>query len=207
MRVLIVSDTHGRHQNLDRALEAAGPIDLFVHLGDVEGGEYYINAVVPCEKHIVRGNNDFFSDLPREEVFYIGEKKVFITHGNNYYVSLGPEQIREEGGGTRSRYCNVWTYAPTVSGSADRYYCVESGKPFLSKAGGEKRQLYDHGIIRGRAPSFSDLLFGLEWSEKESKYLKSRRKKQWIFSKKPVKWALRRKIQKMQKKIKKLLTF
>ena len=98
MRVLIVSDTHGRHQNMDRALEAAGPIDLFVHLGDVEGGEYYINAVVPCEKHIVRGNNDFFSDLPREEVFYIGEKKVFITHGNNYYVSLGPEQIREEGG-------------------------------------------------------------------------------------------------------------
>ena len=53
---------------------------------------------MPCEKHIVRGNNDFFSDLPREEEFYIGEKKVFITHGNNYYVSLGPEQIREEGG-------------------------------------------------------------------------------------------------------------
>ena len=52
MRVLIVSDTHGRHQNLDRALEAAGPIDLFVHLGDVEGGEYYINAVVPCEKPV-----------------------------------------------------------------------------------------------------------------------------------------------------------
>lgn len=97
MRVLIVSDTHGRNQNLDRALEAAGTIDLFVHLGDVEGGEFYIDAVVPCEKHIVRGNNDFFSDLPREEEFYIGEKKIFITHGNNYYVSLGPEQIREEG--------------------------------------------------------------------------------------------------------------
>ncbi len=97
MRVLIVSDTHGRHRNLDRALEAAGSIDLFVHLGDVEGGECYIDAVVPCEKHIVRGNNDFFSDLPREEEFYIEDKKVFITHGNNYYVSLGPEQIREEG--------------------------------------------------------------------------------------------------------------
>lgn len=55
MRVLIVSDTHGRNQNLDRALEAAGTIDLFVHLGDVEGGEFYINAVVPCEKHIVGG--------------------------------------------------------------------------------------------------------------------------------------------------------
>ena len=67
MRVLVVSDTHGRHTNLDRALNEAGHIDVFIHLGDVEGGEDYINAVIGCEKHIVRGNNDFFSDLPREE--------------------------------------------------------------------------------------------------------------------------------------------
>ena len=33
MRVLIVSDTHGRHGNLDRALEEAGEIDVFIHLG------------------------------------------------------------------------------------------------------------------------------------------------------------------------------
>ena len=97
MRVLIISDTHGRHTGLDRALEEAGDIDLFIHLGDVEGGEEYINAVVDCEKHMVRGNNDFFSDLPREEEFYIGKYKVFITHGHAYYVSLNPEYITEEG--------------------------------------------------------------------------------------------------------------
>lgn len=97
MRILIVSDTHGKHRNLDRALEAAGKIDMFIHLGDVEGGEDYIDAVVDCEKHIVAGNNDFFSDLPREEEFYIGSKKAFITHGHNYYVSMTKEQIREEG--------------------------------------------------------------------------------------------------------------
>ena len=97
MRVLIISDTHGRHAGLDRALEEAGKIDMFIHLGDVEGGEDYINAVVDCEKHMVKGNNDFFSDLPREEEFYIGKYKAFITHGHPYYVSLDPEYIREEG--------------------------------------------------------------------------------------------------------------
>ncbi|RRK30111.1 metallophosphoesterase [Schaedlerella arabinosiphila] len=97
MRILIVSDTHGYHKNLDRALESAGEVDMFIHLGDVEGGEEYINAVVGCEKHVVRGNNDFFSDLPKEEEFYIGEKKVFITHGHAYCVSLDPQQIKEEG--------------------------------------------------------------------------------------------------------------
>lgn len=97
MRVLVISDTHGRHANLDRALEEAGEIDEFIHLGDVEGGEEYINAVVNCEKHMVRGNNDFFSDLPREEEFYLGKYKVFITHGHAYYASLDPEYIFEEG--------------------------------------------------------------------------------------------------------------
>lgn len=97
MRVMIVSDTHGRHARLDRALEEAGHIDMFIHLGDVEGGEDYINAVIGCEKHMVRGNNDFFSELPREEEFCIGKYRVFITHGHSYYVSLDPEHIREEG--------------------------------------------------------------------------------------------------------------
>ena len=40
---------------------------MFIHLGDVEGGEDYLEAVVECEKHIIRGNNDFFTELPREE--------------------------------------------------------------------------------------------------------------------------------------------
>lgn len=97
MRILIVSDTHGRHQALDRALGEVGAIDMFIHLGDVEGGEDYLNAVIDCEKHMVRGNNDFFSELPREEEFYIGRYKVFITHGHAYYVSLDVEDIREEG--------------------------------------------------------------------------------------------------------------
>ena len=69
MKILIVSDTHGRHQALDRALEEAGKIDMFIHLGDVEGGEDYLEAVVECEKHIIRGNNDFFTELTREEEF------------------------------------------------------------------------------------------------------------------------------------------
>lgn len=97
MKILVVSDTHGRHANLDRALKETGEIDGFIHLGDIEGGEDYIDSVVSCEKHMVRGNNDFFSDLPREEEFYLGKYKVFITHGHAYYASLDPEYIYEEG--------------------------------------------------------------------------------------------------------------
>ena len=110
MRIMIVSDTHGRHLGLDRALEEAGKIDVFIHLGDVEGGEDYINALVGCEKHMVRGNNDFFSDLPREEEFRLGRYKVFITHGHGYYVSLDPEYIIEEG---KARKADIVMYGHT----------------------------------------------------------------------------------------------
>ena len=110
MRVLIVSDTHGRHKALDRALEEAGEIDVFIHLGDVEGGEDYINALVDCEKHMVRGNNDFFSDLPREEEFCLDKYKIFITHGHAYYVSLDSEYITEEG---RARKADIVMFGHT----------------------------------------------------------------------------------------------
>ena len=44
MKILIVSDTHAKHGNLDYVLEQAGSIDLFIHLGDVEGDEEYLDA-------------------------------------------------------------------------------------------------------------------------------------------------------------------
>lgn len=110
MKILIVSDTHGKHSNLERILTAVGEIDMFIHLGDVEGGEEYLEAMMECETHMVRGNNDFFSYLPREEEFYIGKYRAFITHGHGYYVSLNPEQIKAE---ARARQADLVMFGHT----------------------------------------------------------------------------------------------
>ena len=71
MKILIISDTHGSHKNFDRVIEKERPLDMLIHLGDVEGDEDYIPAVADCPVHMVRGNNDFFSDLPGEEEFMV----------------------------------------------------------------------------------------------------------------------------------------
>ena len=97
MKILIVSDTHGRHSAFDKALKEVGKIDALVHLGDTEGGEDYIEAVCGCPAYVLAGNNDFFSDNLREMEVVFGTKKAFMTHGHYYYVSLGPERIIEEG--------------------------------------------------------------------------------------------------------------
>ena len=95
MRILIISDTHGSHRNLDEVLEREKDIDMLLHLGDVENDDDYIEAVMDCPVHIVAGNNDYFSYLPREKEIQIGKYKVFMTHGHNYYVSMNTERLRQ----------------------------------------------------------------------------------------------------------------
>ena len=86
MRILIISDTHGRTNTIRDVLDTVGDIDMFIHLGDVCGDEEYIYDNVTCPIHMVAGNNDWDSDLPMQEEFMIGRYKVFITHGHRYSV-------------------------------------------------------------------------------------------------------------------------
>lgn len=110
MRILIVSDTHRRDGNLTWVLDKTGPVDMLIHCGDVEGSEEFIREIAGCPVHMVLGNNDFFSDLPREEEFMIGSYKVWLTHGHNYYVSMGNETIKEE---ALSRGADIVMYGHT----------------------------------------------------------------------------------------------
>ena len=95
MKVLIVSDTHRKNDNYFKILEMHKP-DMVIHCGDAEGSEYALTQAADCPVYIVMGNNDFFSELPRELELQIGKYKVWVTHGHNYYVSMGNELIKEE---------------------------------------------------------------------------------------------------------------
>lgn len=96
MKILVVSDTHGRDRGLEQAVEQERPFDMLIHCGDVEGREDYIEALTECPCCIVAGNNDFFSDLPREEEISIAGHKFLITHGHYYGVSVDFSGIIDE---------------------------------------------------------------------------------------------------------------
>ena len=95
MKVLIVSDTHGKDENLERAVYQEVPFDYLIHCGDVEGREIFIEALAECPCCIVAGNNDFFSDLPREDVVEIEGHRIFVTHG---HLLWGIHDYRRSGG-------------------------------------------------------------------------------------------------------------
>lgn len=95
MKILIVSDSHGRSYYLERAILQVSPIDYLIHLGDIEGEEEYLRDIAPCPVSIVSGNNDFFSREPREEILQFGQYKIFITHGHRQSVYSGTQQLKE----------------------------------------------------------------------------------------------------------------
>ncbi len=95
MKILVVSDTHRKNENYFKVLQMHRP-DMVIHCGDAEGSEYALTESANCPVQIVLGNNDFFSDLPRELEFNVGPYKVWVTHGHNYYVYMGSEKIKRE---------------------------------------------------------------------------------------------------------------
>lgn len=95
MKILIVSDTHGRESNLERALDETGPIDQMIHLGDVEGAEDYIRELTDVPVAMVAGNNDYYTDLPGELLLDLPGHRALLTHGHYYNVGRGPERLME----------------------------------------------------------------------------------------------------------------
>ncbi len=110
MRILIVSDTHRKNNNYFEVLERLKPLDLVIHCGDVEGSEYALSQSADCPVMMVSGNNDFFSELPKEREISIERYKVWITHGHNFCVSMGVEMLKQE---ARARGVNVVMFGHT----------------------------------------------------------------------------------------------
>ena len=112
-KILVASDTHGRLQNLKKVIALNNPVDMFVFCGDGEGIEQELGELgLPgrCELHMVRGNNDYFSDLPKDDEFYIGPYKAFLTHGHLYGVSVSSRRLAEE---ARERGCALAFFGHT----------------------------------------------------------------------------------------------
>ena len=113
MKILIVSDTHRRDGNLRAIIEKQSPFDMLIHLGDTEGSEIYFKEWVNndnCVIHVVRGNNDFFSQTDKEKEISIGKYRAFLTHGHMYGVSFELETIKEE---ARARKVDIVMFGHT----------------------------------------------------------------------------------------------
>ena len=87
-KILIVSDSHGRNVNLQKAIRNMGSyLDMMIHLGDSQEYPDQITGMV-------RGNCDGMSKLPGTKLVDIGSHKALLTHGHLYGGSIGIPQMK-----------------------------------------------------------------------------------------------------------------
>lgn len=89
MKILVISDSHGRNDDVKHVIEQVGNFDMLIHCGDIERGDDYIRSLVTCPVHMVSGNNDYNLDLPSQKIIEVEGYKILITHGHRYYVNGG----------------------------------------------------------------------------------------------------------------------
>lgn len=97
LRILIMSDSHGRNENVELAIaqvrEGIGEFQMLIHLGDVgDAREIESLAGVPC--YIVRGNTDYDAKLLNANVIEAGGHRIFATHGHLYQVDMRLDLLR-----------------------------------------------------------------------------------------------------------------
>lgn len=81
MRILIISDSHGRTDNIEQLKSSEGRFDMVIHCGDGAGDADYIAAILGCPVRCVTGNCDFFAGGRAVLDFEIEGKKVHVEHG------------------------------------------------------------------------------------------------------------------------------
>lgn len=95
-KILIVSDSHGNHKYLKKAIQNMGSyLDLMIHLGDSQTDPEVITGLVDCPVEMVRGNSDGLSDLPGTKLVDLGPHKALLTHGHRYGGRYGIPSMKE----------------------------------------------------------------------------------------------------------------
>lgn len=88
-KILVVSDSHGDLDLLDKIAQQHQDIDYYLHLGDSELPTYLIRPFIG-----VRGNCDYDYDYPLTRFIFVNNIKIYLEHGlslsskdDEYYLS------------------------------------------------------------------------------------------------------------------------
>ena len=85
MRIGVFSDSHGDISAAKRFFESLAPLDCLFHLGDYATDGEKLAKLFSCPAYAVRGNCDYRSDKPLEQIVALGGKRFLLLHGHQYY--------------------------------------------------------------------------------------------------------------------------
>lgn len=100
LKIVVVSDSHGNSNLLEKVITECSPFDIIIHCGD--GIQDLRRADVPKESHvlIVSGNTDIHSGCDADSILTedIADKRVMVTHGHQFNVKGGLSELTRVAG-------------------------------------------------------------------------------------------------------------
>lgn len=117
MRILILSDSHGKPGNILRALAEQPTANTVIHLGDGERDMQNIESELTNRQVFqVSGNCDFCPFAPDERAEMLGGVPIYLCHGHKFYVKGGLGPLWNE---AKRRGCKVALFGHTHIGATE----------------------------------------------------------------------------------------
>ncbi len=158
MRLLLISDSHGKHDNIEKVLRRRQHLDAVLHMGDVQGGDEVLRYSLDCPLYLVRGNCDWGRwDLPHFEVLSLAGHRIFMCHGHQYDVSYGDLTFLREA--AREKSCDIAVFGhihrPVMNGEDPKVLVLNPGSISLPRQEGHRPSYMMLEIEEGERPRVS----------------------------------------------------
>ena len=146
MRLLVISDTHGRPALIDRVLRRENEAKEVFFLGDVVRDiEDVMLEYSDRNFHIVRGNCDYFCNYPLFDIadFKAAGACVYFTHGHRHSVKSGTDGMLTAAKGVGA---NIALYGHTHIANVEYregVYIINSGSLALPRDGAASYAVID----------------------------------------------------------------
>lgn len=92
-RIYAFSDTHGYRNGFDIFLARTPDADAYAHLGDYASDAEAFAPLTKKPFYSVRGNGDFGSDKPLEEIITLEGARILLLHGHTCAVKYGLQRL------------------------------------------------------------------------------------------------------------------
>ena len=149
MRILVISDSHGRHAAIEKAIAEQTEAKHIFFLGDRLADIEYFDTFFPDRIfHSVSGNCDFGSCVAASGFINLFGKNIFYTHGHLHGVKGGTAHIKSA---ARQMGADIVLYGHTHVANIeydDGLYIVNPGSIGQSRSGACSYAVLD--IINGQ---------------------------------------------------------
>lgn len=111
MRIVVISDSHGRMDIVEKILNSQPEAKEVFFLGDCVADIEDLQYIFTEKRfHIVSGNGDFFSPFPTTATETVGGVKIFYTHGHTLMVNYGEQRLLQA---ATQNECTIALYGHT----------------------------------------------------------------------------------------------